>query len=494
MMPSFVQSLWTALWQDAPLVQAPFFLIGIASLMLWPGDLLIPRDQKRRWSLFTQIILGITLYLVVVTPHRSGFSNMFRIDTMTQAFQLICTVATLATVVLSKKLLDLMNEHTVEFYTLLLFTLSGMLLLCGATDLVTLYFSIELMALPIYVLVGYFRDQERGIEAGVKYFLLGAFSSGIMIYGISLLYGATGGTTTNFEGLSTALVAAMDARGTMVTLGVLMVLVGMAFKVAVVPFHMWTPDVYDGAPTPITAFMASAPKAAAIFAFAKVFGVAFHNIPNVWTFGMEYMAAASMILGNVAALRQQSMKRMLAYSSIAHVGYMMLAILSNDPNLSIRSFSGVQSLWLYIFAYLFMNFGAFAIITFLQGKGEGERIDDFRGLSQRNPWLAFAMMLFLLSLAGIPPLIGFFSKFILFKMALERGFVVLTVIAVLTSAVSAYYYLGVINQMYFRSSTGKDSLKMDRMTGVLVSVCALMVLLGVSASGWLIDIVDKIKL
>jgi NADH-quinone oxidoreductase subunit N len=206
------------------------------------------------------------------------------------------------------------------------------------------------------------------------------------------------------------------------------------------------------------------------------------------------MAAASMILGNVAALRQQSMKRMLAYSSIAHVGYMMLAILSNDPNLSIRSFSGVQSLWLYIFAYLFMNFGAFAIITFLQGKGEGERIDDFRGLSQRNPWLAFAMMLFLLSLAGIPPLIGFFSKFILFKMALERGFVVLTVIAVLTSAVSAYYYLGVINQMYFRSSTGKDSLKMDRMTGVLVSVCALMVLLGVSASGWLIDIVDKIKL
>ena len=493
-MPSFAQSLWTALWQDAPLVQAPFFLIGIASLMLWPGDLFIPRDQKRRWSFVTQITLGITIYLIALTPYRSGFSDMLRIDAMTQHFQLICVLATLATVALSTKLLDLMQEHTVEFYALLLFTLSGMLLLCGATDLVTIYFSIELMALPIYVLVGYFREQERGIEAGVKYFLLGAFSSGIMIYGISLLFGATGGTTTNLDELSSALVAAMDSRGTMVTLGVLMVLVGMAFKVAVVPFHMWTPDVYDGAPTPITAFMASAPKAAAIFAFAKVFGVAFHRIPNVWMLGMEYMAGASMILGNVAALRQQSMKRMLAYSSIAHVGYMMLAILSNDPNLSVMSFSGVQTLWLYVFAYLFTNFGAFAIITFLQGKGEGERIEDFRGLSHRNPWLAFAMMIFLLSLAGIPPLIGFFSKFILFKMALERGFVVLTVIAVLTSAVSAYYYLGVINQMYFRSHPSEEPLKMDRVTGVLVTVCALIVLLGVSASRWLIEVVDKIKL
>ncbi|MFM8234688.1 MAG: NADH-quinone oxidoreductase subunit N [Holophagaceae bacterium] len=493
-MPSFVQSLWTALWQDAPLVQAPFFLIGMASLMLWPGDLLVPRDHKRRWSFITQIMLVVTMYLIIITPHRSGFSAMFRIDTLTQAFQLICALATLATVALSTKLLDLMHEHTVEFYALMLFTLSGMLLLCGATDLVTIYFSIELMALPIYVLVGYFREQDRGIEAGVKYFLLGAFSSGIMVYGISLLFGASGGTTTNLESLSTALVSAMDTRGTMVTLGVLMVLVGMAFKVAVVPFHMWTPDVYDGAPTPVTAFMASAPKAAAILAFTKIFGVAFQHIAGVWTLGMEYMAAASMILGNVAALRQQSMKRMLAYSSIAHVGYMMLAILSNDPYASVMSYSGVQTLWLYVFAYLFMNFGAFAIIAFLQGKGEGERIDDFRGLSQRNPWLAFAMMIFLLSLAGIPPLIGFFSKFLLFKMALERGFILLTVIAVLTSAVSAYYYLGVINQMYFRSHPNREPLIVDRATGILVSICALIVLLGVSASRWLVEVVDKIKL
>ncbi len=493
-MPGFAQSLLAALWQDAPLVQAPFFLIGVASLMLWPGDLLIPRDKKRRWSLLTQITLAITIFLIILTPHRSGFSSMLRIDTMTQAFQLICTLATIATVALSTKLLDLMHEHTVEFYALLLFALSGMLFLCGATDLVTIYFSIELMALPIYVLVGYLREQERGIEAGVKYFLLGAFSSGIMIYGISLVFGATGGTTTNLDRLASELVIAMDSRATMVTLGVLMVLVGMAFKVAVVPFHMWTPDAYDGAPTPITAFMASAPKAAAIFAFARIFGVGFHNISNTWILGMEYMAAASMILGNVAALRQQSMKRMLAYSSIAHVGYMMLAILSNDPNLSVMSFSGVQTLWLYVFSYLFMNFGAFAVITFLQGKGEGERIEDFRGLSHRNPWLAFAMMLFLLSLAGIPPLIGFFSKFILFKMALERGFVLLTVIAVLTSAVSAYYYLGVINQMYFRSHPNKEPLKTDRVTGYLVSICAIVVLLGVSAGRWLIEVVDNIKL
>lgn len=491
-MPSFIQILWSSLVADAPLVYPQIFLVGMATLMLWPGDLLIRRSQKRMWANFASLVVLVTAYLVWQAPHASGFSDMYALDPLTKAFQWICLLGTLLTLGLSRPLLDVLDEHTVEFYSLMLFALSGMLFLCGSIDLVSIYFSIELMALPIYVLVGYLRHQDRGIEAGMKYFLLGSFASAITIYGISLIYGATGGISTNLTFLQNKLPEMFSTLSPMITIGVFMILIGIGFKVAAVPFHMWTPDAYDGAPTPVTAFMASAPKAAALLAFVRIFNIGFQSIPQTWIVPLGVMAAASMLLGNIAALRQQSMKRMLAYSSIAHVGYILLGVLSNDPQNSVLNFSGVQTIWLYLFAYLFMNFGAFAIVNLLQGAGVGERIEDFKGLAQRSPLLGFSMMIFLLSLAGIPPLIGFFSKFILFKMAIERGFITLTVIAVLTSAVSAYYYLGVINQIYFRPSTQSLPLRVDITTWTIVLVAMLVVLLGIPMSGWLVDLVLRI--
>ena len=440
----FAQSLLESLTRDLPFLYGPLFLIIAATLMLWPGDLLVSRSNKRVWSVVAFLVLAAGGTLALLAPTGMGFSGMFKVDGLTKGFQFLSVLAGLVTIVLSQPQLNALREQTVEYYALILFSISGMMLLVGASDLVSVYFSLELMALCIYILVAYLRTQERSIEAGLKYFLLGAFSSGILLYGISLLFGAAGGTTTNLAELNDRLALVSPNGSLMVFAGSLMVLVGFAFKVAAVPFHMWSPDAYEGAPTPITAFMSMAPKAAALGAFVRVFGTGLRGVSTEWVTPLAFLAGASMILGNVAALRQQSLKWLLAYSSIAHVGYMLLGVLSGDVQ------AGAQALWLYMLTYLFMQSGAFAVIIYLQGKGLGERIEDLRGLGRRQPVLAFAMMVFMLSLAGIPPLLGFFSKFYLFKLAIEQGFVGLTVLALLTSAVAAWYYLNVVATMYFK--------------------------------------------
>jgi NADH-quinone oxidoreductase subunit N len=387
---------------------------------------------------------------------------------------------------MGKQQLGALKEHTVEYYALILFSISGMLLLVGATDLVSMYFALELMALCVYILVAYLRTQDRSIEAGIKYFLLGAFSSGILLFGISLLFAATGGSTTNLERLGQAISLAPGNHEMLVFAGTLMVLVGFAFKVAAVPFHMWSPDAYEGAPTPITAFMSMAPKAAAIAAFLRVFGSGFHGVMENWVLPLSFIAGASMLLGNIAALRQQSIKRMLAYSSIGHVGYMLLAVLSKDTQ------AGAQTAWLYMATYLVMQTGAFAIVIYLQGKNEGERIEDFRGMGKRRPLMAFAMMVFMLSLAGIPPLLGFFSKFYLFRLAILQGHVTLTVIALLTSAVAAYFYLNVVAQMYFKEPGEDEIAPVGFATGAIVAACTAVLLVGTAFAPWIMDWVEKI--
>jgi len=324
------------------------------------------------------------------------------------------------------------------------------------------------------------------VEAGMKYFLLGAFSSGILLYGISLLYAASGGTTTNLAELHDQLALASPNSSLLVFSGVLMVLIGFAFKVAAVPFHMWSPDAYEGAPTPITAFMSVAPKAAALAAFLRVFGTAFQGVRPDWTPVLGFMAGASMIVGNVAALRQQSLKRLLAYSSIAHVGYMLLGILATDRQ------GGSQAIWLYMLTYLLMQSGAFAVVIHLQGCNEGERIDDLRGLGRRRPFLAFAMMVFMLSLAGIPPLIGFFSKFYLFALAIREGYYLLTALALLTSAVGAYYYLNVVNLMYFKEPGANEVPVLSRSMALIIAGACLLILLGTCFGPWLMYFTTKI--
>ena len=479
----FAAGLWATLQRDLPLLYPPILLIITATVMLWPGDLFVPRGEKSRWATVTVVALAIAALLVGGTPSTSGFSRMFQVDGLTRGFQYLVLAAGIITVLLSQLQLDALREQTVEYYALLLYSISGMLLLVGATDLVSIYFSLELMALCIYILVAYFRTEERSIEAGVKYFLLGAFSSGILLFGISLLFAAGGGVTTNLAELNDLLALAPPSSSLLVFLGVLMVLVGFCFKVAAVPFHMWSPDAYDGAPTPITAFMSMAPKAASLAAFLRVFGTGFNGVHADWAAPLAFVAAASMILGNIAALRQQTMKRLLAYSSIAHVGYMLLGVMSAGTP------GGPQAVWLYMLTYLFMQSGAFAIVIFLQGKGSGERIEDFRGLGRTRPLLAFAMMVILLSLAGVPPLLGFFSKFYLFKLAIEQGHVTLTVIALLTSAVAAYYYLAVVALMYFKEPAAEAEAPrpLGSVTTWVVGLSCALVLVGTCFGAWLLD-------
>jgi NADH-quinone oxidoreductase subunit N len=479
----FAAGLWGALQRDLPLLYPQILLIVTATVMLWPGDLFVPRGEKGRWATVAIAAMLVAAFLVGGTPFSVGFSGMFQVDGLAKGFQYLILAAGIITVLLSQLQLDARREQTVEYYALLLFSVAGMLCLVGATDLVSIYFSLELMALCIYILVAYFRTEERSIEAGVKYFLLGAFSSGILLFGISLLFAAAGGVTTNLAQLNERLALAPNSSNLLVFLGVLMVLVGFCFKVAAVPFHMWSPDAYDGAPTPITAFMSMAPKAASLAAFLRVFGTGFNGVHADWASPLAFVAAASMILGNTAALRQQTMKRLLAYSSIAHVGYMLLGVLSAG------SPGGAQAVWLYMLTYLLMQSGAFAIVIFLQGKGTGERIDDFRGLGRTRPVLAFAMMVILLSLAGIPPLLGFFSKFYLFKLAIEQGHVTLTVIALLTSAVAAYYYLAVVALMYFKEPAAEAEAPrtMGSVTAWVVGLSCALVLVGTCFGSRLLD-------
>lgn len=484
-MTGFAQGLLDALLKDTHLITPQLFLMVAATLMLWPGDLFFHRNEKHKWAPITLVILAVTAALIGRIPDGEGFSRMFRMDGLTRGFGMLCVLGAAATVALSVKLLNGLKQQTVEYYALILFSLAGMLFLCGASDLISVYFSLELMAICIYILVAYLRDRATSVEAGVKYFLLGAFSSGILVYGISLLYGAAGGVTTNLADLDQALALTPTTSNLLVFSGVLMVLMGMAFKVAAVPFHMWSPDAYEGAPTPITMFMSTAPKAAALAAFLRVFGAGLHGVSNEWVLPLSYIAGASMILGNITAVRQESLKRLLAYSSIAHVGYMLLGVLSGDPR------AGAQAVWLYMLIYIVMNTGAFAVVIYLQGKGEGERIEDFKGLGRKHPVLAFAMMVFMLSLAGIPPLAGFFGKFYLFKLAIEQGFVTLTVIALLTSAVGAYYYLGVVKEMYFREPEG-EVVPMGATSVFVVTLACALVLVATAFGPWLVDWASKV--
>jgi NADH-quinone oxidoreductase subunit N len=490
----FAQTLLASLTRDLPLIFTPLVLVVAATLMLWPLDLLIARENKRAWAPFTILVLLLALALTTglgpsfqAIPNGTGFSGMFRMDGLTRGFQVLCILATLSTVLLSQPQLNALKEQTVEYYAVLLFALAGMLMLCGATDLISIYFSIELMALSIYILVAYLRTRERSVEAGLKYFLLGAFSSGILLYGISLLYAAAGGATTNLAELHDKLALASPDHGLMVGAGALMVLIGFGFKVAAVPFHMWSPDAYEGAPTPITAFMSMAPKAAALAAFVRVFGTALSGVRSDWVPALSFMAAASMILGNVAALRQQSLKRLLAYSSIAHVGYMLLGIVVTDAA------SGGHAIWLYMLTYLFMQSGAFAVVIHLQGTGEGERIEDLRGLGKRRPALAFAMMVFMLSLAGVPPLLGFFSKFYLFMAAIQDGRYLLTTVALLTSAVGAWYYLNVVNLMYFKEPGAKPVPAPRGALAFIVGGTCALILVGTAFGPWLLSWAERVN-
>jgi NADH-quinone oxidoreductase subunit N len=424
---------------------APVLVLGITALVLLVLDLLPPHDRKDHLALVGS--LGVVVALVA--GYRSwgldlrAFNGMVVLDGYAIFFNLIIGFATCLTLMLSMDYVRRQSIETGEFYILVLFSAVGMVLMASAGDLIMVFLGLETMSISLYVLAGFFRNRLEAGEASMKYFLLGAFASSFFLYGIALIFGATG--STNLEKIATA-VAGPAGHDPLLLIGFGLLVVGFGFKISSVPFQLWTPDVYEGAPTSITALIATGSKAAAFAALLRVLLSSIRAAQVDWTMLLWVLAVLSMTFGNVVAIAQQNLKRMLAYSSIAHVGYMLVGVVAGGA-------LGSGSVLFYLLVYTFTTAGAFGVILLLERGGrEAVNIDDFGGLASAHPVLAAALAVFLLSLIGIPPTAGFVGKFYLFGSAVRAGYVWLAVIGVLNSAVAAYYYLRLIVFMYMRDA------------------------------------------
>jgi NADH-quinone oxidoreductase subunit N len=397
---------------------------------------------------------------------------MVLLDDYALFFHLVIGYAAALIVLLSVDYLGRTGDESGEYYSLVLFATSGMLLLASAGDLIVVFLALELMSLSLYVLSGLFKLRLTAGEASMKYFLLGVFASAFLLYGIALLYGATG--TTNVDRLASA--AASAPGDPLIVLGLAMLMVGFGFKISSVPFHMWAPDVYQGAPTSVTALIATGSKAAVFAALIRFVVAGVRPVQADWTALLWVLAVLTMTVGNVVALAQSNLKRMLAYSSVAHVGYMLVGLVAGGT-------AGAGAVMFYLLAYAFTTVGTFGVITLLERAGaEAVEVRDYAGLARRHPLLAFTLALFLLSLVGIPPLAGFVAKFYLFGAAVKAGFIGLAVIAVLNSAVAAYYYLRVIVTMYMQEPDADSAALTPSFAGGLALAIALLgiILLGVA--------------
>ncbi|HXH29137.1 MAG TPA: NADH-quinone oxidoreductase subunit N [Candidatus Polarisedimenticolia bacterium] len=434
-----------------------FLVLGLATLKVPARQLWIPG--------LTVLACVATLVALLAFPYQLGlktlqtpptmtvgFHGMFILDALSIFFKIIFLVSAILTVLLSGRYLDEERAQTGEYYALILFAVVGMMFLASANDFVAIFVALETMALSFYVLVGYLKVNRKSNEAALKYFLLGSFSTGILLYGISLLYGTTGTTSLGRIGIAQAVMALRTGQGPLFLLGVILVTVALGFKIAAVPFHMWVPDAYEGAPTPVTAFLSTGSKAAAFVVLLRVFAVGLGRLGDHWVVLLAILSVASMTLGNVAAILQDNVKRMLAYSSIAHAGYALMGVIviGLQGSLATREW-GEEAVILYLFIYTFVNLGAFALVTLLRREQVvGDRVADFAGLARRAPLPAFAMLVFMLSLAGIPATAGFVGKYYLFGAAVRADYTWLAVVAVLNSAVSLYYYARVVVMMYMR--------------------------------------------
>ncbi|MBF0189003.1 MAG: NADH-quinone oxidoreductase subunit NuoN, partial [Magnetococcales bacterium] len=405
----------------------------------WQGD---TDEGRRKIGQFAVLGVGVSALLVVILS-RLGWDNtfggLFVTDSFSVTMKILMAVATALPLLMSMDYLKRNNLEKGEYYVLTLFAMLGGFIMASAGDFMVLYLGLEMMSLSIYVLAAFNRDDIRSSEAGLKYFVLGSLASGILLYGITLIYGTTG--TTNISGIHTVL-AGMHHVSPMVTVGVVMIIVGLSFKVAAAPFHMWAPDVYQGAPTSVTSFMAVMPKLAAFAVLYRVLFDSFQTLHHVWGPMLQLLAVLSLAVGAFAAIQQTDIKRMLAYSSIGHVGYAMIGLAAGTAQ-------GIQGVMVYLTIYIFMNLGAFAMILSLNADGIGENIDDYKGLSKERPLAAFVMALLMFSMAGIPPLAGFVGKLNIFFAAVDAGLITVAIMGVLFSAVGAFYYLRIVKLMYF---------------------------------------------
>jgi len=443
------------------------FLTGAGLvLLLWAA--LVKKKEERRIAVLAVVALAVTgaLFGVSVAVSRSLpptiFGGMFAADPFSLYFKGLLLLSAIVTILFSLRFIGSSPYPGGEYYGLILFSTVGMLFMASGTHLASIYIALELMALSQYVLAGYFKRETKSLEAAAKYFILGAFSSGILLYGLSLVYGATG--TLSLAGIAAAF--ASVGRSPLLVVGVILVACGLFFKVASAPFHVWAPDVYEGAPTPISAFFAVGPKLAAYAIFARIFFAGFGPGSGDWSTIVAASAALTMIVGNVGALLQTNVKRLLGYSAIAHAGYALLGLLAY------RTEYGLWAILVYLLAYALMNLGIFGFVILLEARGYGaESVDDFNGLSKKNPWAAAAMVVLLLSLAGIPPTAGFIGKYFLFSAAMKAGWTWLTFLAVLMSAVSLFYYFRIARAIYFVEGPGEIHWREEPAVSAAVAFC-----------------------
>lgn len=449
---------------------AEIFLLVMTCVILI-ADLLI----KQSGRMVTYVLVLLTLLgcaLITVGTYEKGvvyaFNNMFVDDTMSDMLKLLTYIAVAMMFIYSRTYLTLRGLFSGEFMSLTLFATLGMMVMISASHFLTLYLGLELLSLSLYAIVALQRDSAAATEAAMKYFILGALASGLLLYGMSMLYGATG--SLSLEGVADS-IRNGEAHQSLLTFGLVFVVSGLAFKLGVVPFHMWVPDVYHGAPTPMTMLISSAPKLAAFAFVARILVEGLQDLMLHWSGMLIILAIASMALGNITAIAQTNLKRMFAYSTIAHMGFMLLGFLSGGLD-------GYGASMFYTVTYVLMTLGGFGMIMLLSRVGfEADTLNDFKGLNQRSPWLAFMMLLLMFSMAGIPPTVGFYAKFSVLNAVVQSGHIWLAVLAVLFSLIGAYYYLRIVKLMYFDAPESHEPIALGQDTALLISFNGMGILL-----------------
>lgn len=474
----------TSLYFSAP--EIGLSLVGLALLMVcaFAGD----KAGRVVTILAVTALFGAFAYTLDLFTNPAfelggdAWGGTYRLDAFGSFAKMLIFVATIGVLVVTPKFFDTKGEYRPEYPVLVLFGSVGMALMVSAVDLMQLYLGLELMSLSSYVLASFSRSDERSAEAGLKYFVLGALASGILLYGMSLIYGFTG--ATNYLGIRAALDGGMTTGA---LFGVVFVLAGLAFKIAAVPFHSWTPDVYEGAPTPVTAFLATAPKIAAVAILMRMAFDPFGAQSDAWQQIVMFMALASIIFGALGAIGQENLKRLLAYSSINNIGFILLG-------LAVANQDGASAMLVYLVIYVVMSLGCFVALLMLRGDDGAlfETFADIRGLSVTRPAIAWALLVFMFSLAGIPPLLGFYGKFVVFQATIEAGLVAFGAIAIAASVIGAFYYIKFVKVMFFDEPAGVVTGKSEAGHWALLGLTALIISpLGYLLTPSLTDLADK---
>ena len=468
---------------------APEMVVGAAACLILVVDLLLPEGRRGASYWLTQLTLLAAALLTWLSPDETpmhALSGMYVSDKLADVLKIFAYLSAALTLFYSRAYLEVRGLFRGEIFVLTLTSVLGMMVMISANSFVSLFLGLELMSLSLYAMIALQRDSERAVEAAMKYFVLGAIASGLLLYGMSMLYGATG--TLEISAVADAIVSGKGS-GVILVFGLVFVVSSIAFKIGAVPYHMWIPDVYDGAPTAVTLFVGSAPKLAA-FAFAiRLLVGSLSALAVDWQGMLIVLCVLSMVLGNVVAIAQTSIKRMLAYSTIANMGFMLLGFLSVTGDGSRTTLDGYSAAMFYTVTYVLTTLVSFGIVMLVSREGfEADQLDDFKGLNQRSPWYAFMMLLAMFSLAGVPPTVGFYAKFSVIAAAVDVGLVWLAVLAVLASIVGAFYYLRVVKLMYFDDPVDAAPIEPRADTGILLSLNGIaLLLLGVfpqSLMGW----------